>query len=143
MARKTIRVEFSRTNPDELIKLITDVLEKNEKVNLLDAEDKDALIKILPDAKSERKQATEYEALAQSHNENAKNLLGISKQQSINTPNTGYYHISQVRNTLLKKFRGNEEKLSEWGFKVVVGKAKSPKRGGTDIPESISSPEIQ
>ncbi|MFH1005724.1 MAG: hypothetical protein V1781_09595 [Bacteroidota bacterium] len=138
--RKTVRVKIPRKNPDPMLVLIDGINEKhvelcgsssvenNARSSPLDNEDAEALLNIHIKARSEREQAKDFEAKAQSHNQKAREYLGLNKEQGVNSPGTGMYHVIQVRNTLLKKYRGNEEKLSEWGFEVVIGQAKSPKK---------------
>jgi hypothetical protein len=37
-------------------------------------------------------------------------------------------HVTCVRDELLIEYEGNEEQLSEYGFDVLIGTAKSPSR---------------
>lgn len=127
MARKTVRVKIPRGNADDMIDLIKHVLKHDKELgknSLLDKVDVTALTALLKAAEPEREKAKELEAAAQGFNQSAKNHLGISREQNINTPNTGLYHITQVRDTLLKKLKGVEEKLGEYGFNVAIGSAK-------------------
>jgi hypothetical protein len=57
----------------------------------------------------------------------ANSIYGRAKGQNINTPDTLYNSVDIIKDILLLVYKGNEEKLSEWGFKVVIGQAKSPK----------------
>jgi hypothetical protein len=56
----------------------------------------------------------------------ARNIYGTGKGQSINTPNTLFNTLDVIKKTLLLAFNGNEEALNAFGFDVVVGQAKSP-----------------
>jgi len=58
--------------------------------------------------------------------EEANKALGVGKGQNNTTEGTALFHVIGIRNGLLKTFRNNEEKLSEYGFDVVVSMAKSP-----------------
>jgi len=130
MPKKTVKVEIPRVNPDPVLLLIAGILKKHKELGKdspLDKEDTDALKSIFAKANPQREKAKDYESKSQSHNETARGYLGLNKKQGTETPGTGLYHVTQVRDTLLKKHRGNEEKLSEYTFKVVVGQAKSPK----------------
>ncbi len=130
MARKTVRVDVPRRSPDEMLVLINTINLKNVALGQstpLDAEDSAALVDIYNKALAERQQAKTLEAQAQAHNQNARQFLGMNKEQSVHSPGTGLFHVTQVRDTLLKKFKGKEEQLGEWGFPTVVGNAKSPR----------------
>ncbi len=56
----------------------------------------------------------------------ANKALGVGKGQNNTTEGTALFHVIGIRDGLLKTFRNNEEKLSEYGFDVVVSLAKSP-----------------
>lgn len=130
MARKTIRVEIPRTNPDTVLEMIAGILKKHKEMgnkSPLDKQVADALKHIYAKAEPIRKKAKEHEAKAQSNNDEARGLLGVNATQGSNTPGTGLYYLTQARDILLPKYKGNEEKLSEWAFDVVLGQAKSPK----------------
>lgn len=130
MARKTIRVSIPRGSADDMITLINQVLKQHKslgKQSPLDKEDVTALDALLKKALPVREKAKDFEAKAQSNNQDARAFLGLNPEQSSTTPNTGLYHLLQVRDTLLKKLKGHEEKLSEYGFNVVLGTAKLKK----------------
>jgi hypothetical protein len=54
--------------------------------------------------------------------------LGIGEGQTATTPDTALNVITYARKQLLVAHEGNEEKLGEYGFEVVIGTAKSPTR---------------
>jgi hypothetical protein len=58
----------------------------------------------------------------------AKTLYGTAEGQTINTLGTLYNMVGTIRDILLITYKDNEEELSKWGFNVVIGQAKSPKR---------------
>jgi len=131
MARKTVRVGFVRTNPDDLMVLMNRLIEKHTKLAaaspLKDVE-VNAMKLLLESATLQRRDEKEAEAKAQALHNSVTMLLGIAKGQLSSSPGTGLYHLTGMRDTLLREYRGEEEKLSEWGFNVVTGIAKSPKR---------------
>lgn len=131
MARKTVRVDFVRTNADDLMVLMNRLIDQHTQLAaaspLKDAE-VNALKQLVASANLQRRQAKESEAKAQALNNTVNSLLGIAKGQMAATPSTGLYYLTGMRDTLLKEYRGEEEKLSEWGFNVVTGVAKAPKR---------------
>ena len=45
-------------------------------------------------------------------------LLGVSKGQNSKTPNTIRFCLSSVRDMLLGLYRGQEQRLGDWGFEV-------------------------
>lgn len=131
MARKTIRVDIPTGSPDKLIKLAKDIDTKNNEVGTTPVIDVDATAATKSTANTageKRTLAASLAAQAQTLNEDASNLLGLGNGQNAQTPNTVLFDVTGYRDDLLKAFRGNEEKLSEYGFSVVVGEAKSPKK---------------
>jgi len=90
------------------------------------------------DMKDFEKKTTEGEAhkleqgrldkLSQQEGKEASLRIGSAEGQSVKTKGTLYNYLTRMRDTLLEEFEDNEEKLGEWGFKVVTGEAKSPTR---------------
>jgi len=66
--------------------------------------------------------------------ENRDLALGLSEEQNSETTGTVDFYLRSVIDVLLGKFRGNEQKLGDWGFTVVEGtrKGRTKKPGGTD-----------
>jgi signal transduction histidine kinase len=131
MARKTVRVDFIRTNADDLIVLMNRLIDRHTLLGTaspLKAAEVEALTELVASAATQRRQVKEAEARSQSLNNTVNTLLGIAKGQGATSPNTGLFLLTGMRDTLLKEYRGEEEKLSEWGFNVVTGEAKSPQR---------------
>lgn len=129
MARKTIRVDIPTGSPDKLIKLAKDINTRNNKVGTtpeLDVDKATATNSTATTAEGKRALAASMAAEAQALNDEAATLLGIAAGQNAQTPNTLLFDVTGYRDELLMAFRGNEEKLSEYGFNVVVGEAKSP-----------------
>ena len=47
-------------------------------------------------------------------------LIGIGRSQNKSTPDTLYNNILLIRNHLKTLFKGEEEKLREWGYDVEI-----------------------
>lgn len=134
MARKTVRIDIPTGSPDKFSKLANDIKAKHldlgddspfkgsTKVNMTD------FIARLKDADDNRKLAQKLAEESESAMQKAQNFYGLGKGQSIDTPGTIYYNIDKIKKVLLIENDENEEALSEWGFNVVVGKSKSPKK---------------
>lgn len=131
MARKTVKIEIPESKPDDFITLLERIIEKHEddvsKSPLDDAEVKQ-LKDIVTAAKKTRLKSQKLKEESEAEMEKAKMQLGIGKGQTSQTPGTGYFLVTKFRDVLLPKFKGTEEELSNWGFKVVIGTAKSPVR---------------
>ncbi len=59
-------------------------------------------------------------AQSESKMEDANLIVGVEPGQNSKTPGTLYYDVAKIRNLLLVEYEGHEERLSDWGFKVVV-----------------------
>ncbi len=121
MAKKNVRVEIPKAKPDKLIELAKLVSAKHVldgvasplngldmatfNTNLTEAEQKNAKAKQLA---KDSEEAFEDRDIA----------LGIGEDQTSTTPGTVYSSLTAVRDTLLGKFKGKDQKLGEWGFKV-------------------------
>jgi hypothetical protein len=129
MARKTVRVEIPSSKPDQFISLAEKV--KNKHGELGEASPLSVLNKMdvfggkLGQASVLRDESKNLRNQSESKMEEAMLNLGIAPGQTKETPDTVYNLMLRVRDLLLVAYQGNEEKLSEWGFKVVVGQAKT------------------
>ena len=140
MGKRTVKVKLPIYKLDEFITLCEKLIAKHTKLGAksqLKAEEVAVLIEIVNNAKELRAEALDLHNQAENKMEQARIKLGVNKGQNSNTPGTAYYLIAKFRDLLLSENRSSEEQLSEYGFKVVIGQAKSPKK------ESISSSEIQ
>lgn len=129
MARKTVRVDIPRSKPEAYLKLIGSIIKKHEAdpaASKLDAAELAALKAFYTNGMDLRTRSEEARKLSQSLMEEANKVLGLSKGQSKDVEGTCLYLLTGIRDGLLKSFRNNEEKLSEYGFNVVVNTAKSP-----------------
>jgi len=126
--RKTVKVTIPISSPDALIRLSKDVNKKHKALgdespltSLLDMEGYDQK---LQDAVQLREEAKALKGQSESKLEESKLILGLGKDQNVNTTGTVYNKLWKIKNHLLAIHKGNEEKLSEWGFNVVIGTAK-------------------
>ena len=134
MARKTIRVEIPVKKPNEFSKLLKKISEQhttlgnasplanNLKVDMNDFENK------RNNADQKRSDAEKLRAQSEQAMKEAQTIYGTAKGQTINTPGTLYNMVGIIRDILLVTYKDNEEELSKWGFNVVIGQARSPKR---------------
>ena len=128
MARKTVRVKIPAKKPDAFLTLLEAMIKQHE---LLGDE---SPLKYLPEmegakskaanAKGLRTDSLETRKKSESLMQQSMTELGMAPGQSAETPGTLYDLALRARNHLLNTYKGSEEKLSEWGFDVVVGQAK-------------------
>ncbi len=132
MTRKTVRVEVPTHKPDQFISLAESINSKHESLGeaspLVSLNKMDVFSGKLGEGKQLRDESKELKRSSESKMEQAKLNLGLATGQTSATPDTVYNLMLRVRDLLLVTYRGNEEKLSEWGFKVVVGQAKTGRR---------------
>ena len=129
MARRTIRVEIPTGKPDDLIALAKSVHTKHVADGAdspLDTDMLDTLNTKTTSAETKNASAKQHDAQAQALRQDRDTSLGLADGQTADSPDTVLNLLTYTRDALLLKFRGNEEKLSEYGFNVVVGSAKSP-----------------
>ena len=136
--KKTIRVEIPISSPDESNKLseyiATKIKELGDK-SPIDKETANLLTELAKKQREKRNESNKLHAQAQAATQDADIALGIADGQNVNTPDTMYNVITLIRDILLVKYRGREEMLSEFGFNVVVGSAKSPTKKADEAEE--------
>lgn len=122
MARSTYRVLISR-NPDELLLLVNTIIAKHTADDttsplLLLAMD-DCIDKV-QQANALHEQALRLRRESELITEQRNLLLGIHAGQTSKTPDTLNNYISRVRSLLKGILRGQERKLGDWGFEVIM-----------------------
>ena len=133
--RRNLRIAISRTNPKTLVELAEAILTKDLELGAASPLNGALSIPVFSAAAIEaRAQYTEWDghfSLAQSLNMQADVLLGYAEGQNSLSPDTIYYDLCLIRDHLLQRFMGTEEKLSEWGFKVVISSRITGVKKGT------------
>jgi hypothetical protein len=131
MARRTVRIDIPHDNVDDTLDLMKQII-KQDSLAPADKKLNEALITaiqgVINSADPIRIEAKDHEGKAQANNQLARNILGIDKGQSISIIGTGLNLINKAKKNLVDANENNEEALTVYGFKVVVGTAKSPKR---------------
>lgn len=132
MARRTTRVEIPLNKPEEFSKLLNNIQKKHEDMDTDSpfANDPDLnmteFVDKLSTADALRKKSELLKQQSENAMEQARIIYGTDKGQTVNTKGTLYYMLDLAKKALLRKHKGNEEALGEYGFKVVTGTAKSP-----------------
>lgn len=123
MSRKTVRVDIPRGSPDGFVKLAKAIILNHKKLGKNSPLD-DAVVKqleaIIAEVGDKREEAAGMHAQGEKVNQQANTLLGIADGQTINSKDTAYHLIDDIRDVLLLAHKGNEEALEEYGFNVVV-----------------------
>ena len=135
MAKTTIRVELPTSSPDLLVALLETLLTEHDKREAetpgsspLKAEDIVKLRPIVTGAKADRLKAKNLTAQAAALTEESNKALGLAAGQNQRVENTGLYYAAQLRDSLLVTYRGRENAMEPFGYKVVLGSAAAPKR---------------
>ena len=131
MARRTVRIDIPRDSVDDMLDLTKQIVKEDglaaadKKLNTVLVASLQEIVDIVEPI---RIKAKDFEAQAQAKNQLARNKLGIEKGQAITVIGTGLNLVNKAKKNLLDAFENNEEVLTQYGFKVVVGTAKSPVR---------------
>lgn len=124
MSRSTVKAEINSNKPDEVLKIAGQsnkqhiVLGPDSPVKHLDMTTFNALVKSAEEKRAEAKRLHEQ---AEILNQSAMLDLGLTKNQNSKTPGTVYSILTSIRDILLGTYKGQEEKMNEWGFKVITG----------------------
>lgn len=126
MGKVTVKVEIPSKKPDEMLTLAEKLAKRNAELadkSPISSLNMSALNSALKAAKEKREQARRLHEEAEKLNQEANLALGIDGTQKSKTPGTVLNIVTSARDILLGLNRGKEEKLNEWGFKVVNGTA--------------------
>ena len=130
--KTTTKVEIPVHKPDELINSGGDVLKKHVQLgekSPLNGLDMATFERNLNDAIAKRAEAKKLHDQAELLNQQAGLSLGTDSSQNTKTPGTVYSTLTSARDILLGTYKGQEKKLSEWGFDVVI----------SDVPQSTKT----
>ena len=115
-----IRVEIP-TNAEELSRLADTIVKKhaaNGANSLIPAVLADGLIALVAQANLLVEQAAQVARDGETATQSRNLLLGIAKGQTSKTVNTIRFYLSSVRDMLLGLYRGQAQRLGDWGFEV-------------------------
>lgn len=136
MARRTVRVEIPRSEPDNLIKLGEAIVEGDTRLGADSALNGKHYLASLADrvsrAKAKRKEANDLEKQVITLRAEADHLLGIGEGQNQDTPDTALFYITSANKDLRSAHRTIEEKMGEYGFSVRIGTAADGGRRKAD-----------
>jgi len=126
MAKKTVKTEISTGKPDLMIDQAEKAVKKH--LELGDASplknmDMSAFSTKVTLTKSKRAEARALRDQSEIKMQESDSALGIAKGQTSLTEGTVYNYLTIIRDKLLDAYRGNEEALNEWGFKVIIGES--------------------
>ena len=130
MSKTSIKVEIPESKPDMLNKMGDDVLKKHIELgekSPLNGLDMETFAVKLNDGKTKRAQAKSLHEQAELLNQQAGLSIGIDKSQNTKTTGTVYSTLTSARDILLGLNRGQERKLTEWGFDVVISNVTNNK----------------
>jgi hypothetical protein len=129
MPKKTVRAKIPVGHPEKLSDLVKDVWKRHENLGASSPFHGSTIInmtryeQLKNEAIEKRERALELYAEAQALMEESRKAFGTDIGQTINTPNTLYFMLNNIKHMLLVEHKGNEEALSPWGFNVVIGSA--------------------
>lgn len=130
MARKTVKIPISTSDPAALVELARKIAERQASASSSKAiaAEIDVVAFMTMASKASTLQA-EIDTLARALDEKTElrdRALGIAEGQNSQSEGTLLFEILRIRDLLLGASRGNEKALEPWGFNVSVGEAKSP-----------------
>ena len=134
MARTTVRVKYPKGSGEKLLKLFEEIIEQHKKLG--DASplknfawlDMNEFEKQTAIAGKKRQESIEHRTESEVLMEEANNIIGTGVGQTNRSKGTLLFMMTTIRDLLLNHFKQQEEALSEFGFDVVIGKARLPKK---------------
>ncbi len=133
--RRNLRVTVSRASPKKLVELAELILARHTTMGIgSPLEGALAMADFSVMTIEARALYNEWDvlfSLAQSLNNQADVLLGYAEGQNSLSTGTVYYDLCLIRDHLLQRYMGEEERMSEWGFKVVLSSRLTGVKKGT------------
>lgn len=126
--KTTTKIEIPENKPDKLTDLADKVLAKSKELGTaspLSNLDMATFEKNLTDGKAKRTEAKKLHDQAETLNQQANLNLGIDKSQNVNSTGSVYSTLASARDILLGIYKGQEKKLTEWGFNVVISEVSN------------------
>lgn len=123
MAMLVTKIEFPRNSPDGLITMGEGLLEKHDedpKLVAFTPEERERLSSSLNAAKAKRSEAKKLVARSVELNGEADKILGLALGQSLEDETTSAGLIAKFRDEGSRAFKGNIEKLRNYGFTVTI-----------------------
>lgn len=139
MARKNIKAEIPIKSPDGMIKLAEDLKAKHDTFggttdSSLHHYDMGAFGTKTTNAKNKLTDARTNDNQAQGLTQNSYTLMGFAEGQTIETEGTLYFTLDAIRLTLIAHHDGEEEKLQQYGFNIVIGETRGRRTVRASIP---------
>lgn len=131
MPKRNVKVGLPLSSPNKLLSLNELIIKRHEELgddSPLKQLDMDDVKNKVQQASELRSQAQQKHAEAEALNQKARVILGIEVGQDSTTEGTIYYLDTRIRKLLLFMYPGVEEELTTFGFNVVIGMSKMPKR---------------
>ena len=130
MAARKPRIEIPK-NPDDLIKLLEKVTTKHEK-DAANSPLKDLEMSpfksLTAEAKKQHSDGEDFRKKAESCTQARDLALGTGRKAV--EKGTALFILLKIRDTLMGRYKGEEQKLGDWGFAVDASpKAKGAKGG--------------
>lgn len=123
MSKTSIKVDIPDGKPDVLNKIGEGILKKHLELGAaspLNGLDMETFATKLKDGILKRESAKILREQSELMNQQAGLSIGVDKSQNTKTPGTVYSTLTSARDILLGLNRGQERKLAEWGFDVVI-----------------------
>ncbi len=143
MAREFITALIPRNKPDDTLKLLDDIIERNTLLGVDSpiANDFDfvALAAMSDSIRTLRTLAGKAESVSQTKNRESLLLLGIAPGQNLQSTGTLKVIITKIKAILRAKYDVAPERLSVWGFNVVVSEKRGRRNVRVTLP--VNSPE--
>ena len=120
-----IRIDLPRQKIDSFFDLVYTIYEVDKKLGAqspIADFDIEGMNNQTKEAEKTYKKAKALHAQAEAETQDAYQLIGIYKKQTIRTKGTLYNFIGLFRTELLIVYQGNEEELSTFGYNVVIEK---------------------
>lgn len=141
MSRKNVRVIIPR-NADELIELGESIVAKHNEDPLtspLAGLDMAAFATAVTAAAAKSDEVKQLRRDAETATEDRDTLLGHRRDQNTNTPGTVLNFVVRSREILLGAYKGNEQRLGDFGYEVNQSTTGAGNGGGTAPPPTVGS----
>lgn len=130
MPKKTVRIDIPAAYINKLAELVEKVWEHHVSLGASSLFHDNSIVnmtryeELMNEALDKRKRALALHREAEALMQESRVVFGVDAGQTINTEDTLYYLLNNIKHFLKIKHVGLEEAITSWGFKVVIGSSR-------------------
>lgn len=139
MAKVTVRIKYPKRSAEKLLALYKNIVERHlelgnaSPLTTLSRLNMQTFETLVHQADAKRSKSIQLKAESEALMQAANSIIGIDKGQTSINEGTLLNMMLTIKGLLLLHHQGEEEMLSQYGFGVVVGTARLPRKKKKEV----------